>query len=764
MKAKNSDLSVQTLLKNSASTVLLMGLKYEHEVDLKKIIKSLGARILEAKSSKEGLSLLLRNVVSLVIMDVNSSEMDGYEIAKLIRSYDETKDIPLIFLSDPSIDIAYLHLGYAIKGVDFIYSPIDKFVSKSKINVFIELYNHRKALERMLGEFQALSMESRRALEFDEEISGERILIVDDKNENLVALQMILKSINVDMDTALSGQEAIELAEKNDYAVILLDVQMPNMDGFTTAEILRENMKTEATPIIFITAISKEEQYIFEGYEKGAVDYLLKPISPVVIKNKVSVFVKLHMQKSSLKRILGEKTRLISEINIKNTELEHIAHYDVLSDLPNRTQFDVTMKKIISYSIRHKKKFGLFYLDIDTFKMVNDLYGHGVGDKLLKEVGSRLKSVLREEDFIFRLSGDEFAIILQDVKDLNYLALIADKVINCFKDRFVIDKLEIITSLSIGVSCFPDAGSSLEDIVRNADIALRRAKMTGRSKYEFFSKELNDQSRLRMEVSNELNHAIENEELSLNYQPIFSVTTGRVNKLETLLRWNNKKLGKIAPDFFIPIAEDSGVIFEIGEWVIRNTFMKMNELRKSLDDPVQFSINVSPMQIFRKDFVDGLISMAIEYRIDPKDIELEVTESTIMHSDVDCIRGIDKLHAAGFNFAIDDFGTGHSSFSRLASLPISTLKIDKSFILDAVKHDNSAMIVQSIIALANKLNLNVVAEGVETDEQLLFLKSVNCQFGQGYLVSMPLTDEQLDNMIESKEINIKNLNFKHSEN
>lgn len=425
------------------------------------------------------------------------------------------------------------------------------------------------------------------------------------------------------------------------------------------------------------------------------------------------------------------------------------AQYDSLTGLPNRILLQDRLSQAIDHSNRTGKPTWVIFIDLDRFKDVNDSYGHNVGDSLLVEIGTRLKAVTRETDTVARFGGDEFVIVLSgdDGEDIQLNVL--NRVMDEITKPVYLHGRELINTCSIGISVYPNDGPNAETLIKNADIAMYRAKELGRNNYQFFKQSLNDRAAQRMQTISLMRKAIERNEFELHYQPKVDLKTGKVAGLEALLRWENEKLGKVSPVQFIPIAEEAGLIISIGEWVLRTACAQMAECQTNSYGELLMSVNISAKQLADVSFVEKVKSILIETGLKAECLELELTESMFMNQDTTLINKLHVLKSLGIQLSIDDFGTGYSNLSYLHNMPIDTLKIDKSFIDTISLNKRKAPIVDTIISLAKNLSLKVVAEGVETLEQANYLKAHDCEQIQGYYFSKPLTCVETKALLDS---------------
>jgi len=400
--------------------------------------------------------------------------------------------------------------------------------------------------------------------------------------------------------------------------------------------------------------------------------------------------------------------------------------------------FKEDLKNSLKTSHKNSSTLALLFLDLDNFKVINDTLGHAMGDKLLIAASSRLKSLLNGKSSISRLGGDEFVIIINDVQDTSEVAALADKIIKLLEKPFSFNEHEMFIGTSIGISLYPHDALERETLLSYADTAMYSAKDKGKNNYQFFSSKMFEEIEFRHHVETKLHHAIDNNELRIQYQPKVDINTQKVIGAEALLRWDNKDLGSISPAVFIPIAEESSLINKIGKWVITKVCEDMSYLRDSFDNELCISVNVSSSQILHQNLPLLLKENLDKFSLPTTSIELEFTENMLIKQGRKSLQVLETLKQMGINLSIDDFGTGYSSLSYLKTLPIHTLKIDKSFINDTPHCEGDCAIAKTIITLAHNLNLTVVAEGVETIEQLNFLKDNGCHIIQGFYFSKAL--------------------------
>ena len=449
----------------------------------------------------------------------------------------------------------------------------------------------------------------------------------------------------------------------------------------------------------------------------------------------------------------------ITERKVAQERVQYLAYYDALTELPNRTLLQDRLTKALASARRRKDKVALLFLDLDRFKDINDFLGHSVGDLVLKEVAERLKKWAREQDTVARVGGDEFLIVLTAVKESADAAVAAERLMNTMTAEFVVQGHSLGISCSVGISIFPEHGADSETLIKDADAAMYCAKESGRNNFRFFTKDMNTQAVERLTLENGLRLALDKKELFLVYQPQMEIATGRITGLEALLRWQHSELGLVPPDKFIRIAENSGLILPIGEWVLRTACSQARTLQDQGLPAVSVAVNVSAVQFRQEGFCELIRRVLDETGLAPQYLELELTESLLLANAEVNLSVVRELKAMGLTLAIDDFGTGYSSFSYLRQFRVSKLKIDRSFIRDVAVNPDDAAITTAIISMAKSLHLKVIAEGVENEAQMSFLRTHHCDEIQGYYFSKPLAVDKVADKLRGTAVQV--LSAKH---
>lgn len=486
-----------------------------------------------------------------------------------------------------------------------------------------------------------------------------------------------------------------------------------------------------------------------------------RPLTPTIIDIYKNDFVMLtvwvvpflfllYLYNKRLKDQVKKRTEQLELANLdllnNQKEIYNLAYYDVVTSLPNRLYFVEELKKLYKNESKENNLFAMLFLDIDRFKNINDTLGHNVGDYILKLVGIRLKKLLKEENIVARVGGDEYFILINDIEKCQEATKIAEIIIDDFKKPYYIQDYELYLTTSIGIVLCSEASNDPQSLVKNADLALYKAKELGGNSYYVYGEEIESTGLERMILLNQLRQSLEKDELVLYYQPQIDIALGTITGMEALIRWNHPEKGLIFPDSFIPLAEESGMIIPIGEWVLKQSCIQAKEWINQGHD-IRISVNISAKQFQYRGFINKVEDILEETGLNPKSLTLEITETTAISDMNHTLMILEKLKSLDISVAIDDFGTGYSSLNYLNQMSVNELKIDRSFIWDIENNNKNKMISNTIIVLAKQLGLTVTAEGVENLEQLTILKEMNCDIAQGYHFSKPVPKEQIDIMI-----------------
>lgn len=551
-----------------------------------------------------------------------------------------------------------------------------------------------------------------------------KVLLVDDQLSHRAALSAELQAMGHDVVEAGNAEDAVALFTSLRPDAVLLDVAMPGHDGHWAAQQIRQAEPEGWTPILFLSGRVSDAD-LAAGIEAGGDDYLFKPVSPVVLQAKLRAMQRLWGLHHQLQT-------LTDQLRASNADLQAQSLHDPLTGLANRRCFIERLEESLKETAHHGERLAVLFIDLDQFKQVNDSLGHGVGDELLVSVAARLSEHVRLIDMLARLGGDEFICLMEAVRDEDEVELLAREILGAFEYPFKLGDHELYLTASVGISLCPADGHSVLDLMRNADTAMYRAKMLGRGNFHFYTAEMTREAQERIQMENLLRRALDNGELSVHLQPQVEARSARLVGAEALVRWNSPELGLVMPMRFIPLAEDSGLIVGLGNWVLRETCRQFMQWRMSGFELPQVSVNLSVKQLERPEFIDVLGEILDETGMDPSHLKLELTESVVMAVG-DAFTPLERLRDLGISLALDDFGTGYSSLSYLKMLPVQQLKIDRSFVEGIGRNTGDEAIIRTIMELARSLRFEVVAEGVETVEQADFLAALGCEQLQGYL-------------------------------
>jgi len=530
----------------------------------------------------------------------------------------------------------------------------------------------------------------------------------------------------------------------NRGSIKLLNYEEEEILGKSIEQVYSKN--NAKTPQELLKELWSKEEISFEAY--------------LVKKNNQEIIcdISLSLLRDDENNIIGaigysqditDKKIVQMQLQEQRDKLDYLAHHDVLTNLPNRVLFYDRLEQAIVYANRNDKLFALLFLDLDQFKQINDSLGHDAGDIVLQEVAKRLSSTLRKEDTLSRLGGDEFTIILKDIKDSDDVALVCQKIIDVIKEPIVIENNALHISSSIGISIYKKDSTDAKELIKFADTAMYKAKEEGRDNFQFYSKEMTARAFERVIVENALRIGIENDEFIVYFQPQYNAYDDRLIGMEALVRWQHPEMGLVPPGKFIPVAEDSGLIIELDRIVMKKAMKQFASWYEAGLNPGVLALNLAMKQLAEKDFLDVLAKTMEELNFKPEWLELEITEGDIMTNPELSIAKLNKIHDAGIELAIDDFGTGYSSLSYLRRLPLDKLKIDQSFVRDVLESDDDAAIVQAIISLGKSLNMRLIAEGVEILQQKEFLMRYGCENIQGYFYSKPIPAQEVEKLLKS---------------
>jgi diguanylate cyclase (GGDEF)-like protein len=694
------------------------------------LLRSAGHNVLRAVDAEAGLELARDEHPDLILMDVQLPGMDGLAATTILKADPATASIPIVTLSALSMK-SDLERGQQAGSDAYIVKPLR----------YNELYS---VMEDLLQE-PAPSATEADAPGSPDATPPATILIVDDDGPNRRLLEVLLGPEGYVTRTAGGGSGALASIADHPPDLILLDDKMPGLSGQQVAKTLKADPTTRNIPIIMVT-IQTDREARLAALEAGAEEFMSKPVDRAELWLRVRNLLRLKEAGDVLE---NRRLTLEAEVLARTADLLQLTHCDPLTGLPNRTLVHETLTKSTAYASSIGQSVAVLSLDLDYFKKVNDTHGHALGDELLIQVSDRLIRCVRVRDTVGRLGGDEFALIMTMPQGRRDAAVAAQKIQAELQRPFPLAGGDVTVTASIGITLYPDDATDTETLLKYADTAMYQAKKSGRDTFQFFTSAMNTELSRRMELESALRQAVRNEEFVLHYQPKVELARGQVVGLEALLRWNRPGFGLVPPDEFICALEDSGLIVEVGRWVIAAACEQIASWTRLGIDPVQVSVNVSERQFVKGD-LQGDVLRALEASGVPAEmLELELTESLLMSNTDRTVAILENLKAAGVQISIDDFGTGYSSLAYLRRFPIDKLKIDYSFTHEITRSADDAAIALAIIRMGHSLKLEVIAEGVETASQLAFLRRHKCDQIQGYYFSRPLPVPALEELLRA---------------
>jgi diguanylate cyclase (GGDEF)-like protein len=602
-----------------------------------------------------------------------------------------------------------------------------------------------------------------------ETAAGGSLLIVDDVPDNRAILARRFVRRGFAVTEAESGREALGLIEQQSFDAVLLDVMMPEMDGLETLRHIRRRHAGGDLPVIMVTAKNQSEDVV-EALELGANDYVSKPVDFAVALARVGVQVErrralaaaldaqeqLRRLNAELETKVAERTqglmqaneRLQSEIAERHRseqQVQYLAHHDALTGLPNRRLFSEQLQRTLSDARATGATAALIFLDLDGFKSINDSLGHSVGDALLVEVGKRLRDNVGERCRVARLGGDEFALLCSSNRSAEEAEETVRQVLAALAEKFEIGQQEFVIGASAGIATAEAAEITAEMLIQRSDLAMYRAKQTRRGNYCFFEEGMDAAAQARRAMEMDLRQAMARDQLHLAYQPIMYDGGRRIRSFEALLRWSRPGFGLVPPSEFVPLAESSGLIVSIGEWVLREACA---EAARWPGD-IRLAVNLSSVQFCSGNLVAMVVSALAHSGLPPRRLELEITESVMLEGTAENLHTLLQLKELGVRIAMDDFGTGYSSLSYLRSFRFDTIKIDQSFVRDMGDAAESRAVVKAVAGLGRNFGMETVAEGIETRQQLRYVQEEGCDQMQGFLFSKPMLAHEIPNFIAS---------------
>ena len=672
--------------------------------------------VVEAENGMQALSAFTRLRPELVVLDVMMPEMNGFDACASMRRAPGGDKTPILMLTGLD-DIESINRAYEAGATDFATKPINWIVLSHRVRYMIRA---RQTLEELR------KSEARLA-------NAQRIARLGNWERDLTTGELLHCSVEIcNLFGIAPGEET--------YETLLERVHPEDRHGVARAQ--------EA-------ARRKEQPY--------SVDFrILRPDSTIRFVHDQAELT--FDEAGAPWRMIGT-LQDITERKQAEEQIRFLAYYDGLTHLPNRALFIERLKLALASASRHSRRIAVLFLDLDRFKHINDTLGHSAGDELLRRVADRLRRVLRITDTISRgvsrdllhangtvarLGGDEFVVSATDITRGEDAARVAGRILDALSDPFELNKHEVFVTCSIGISLYPDDGRDSDTLLKSADSALYHAKDAGRNSFQFYNKSMNAAAFQRLFLENSLRKALKRDEFLLHFQPQVDVASGAIIGAEALIRWRQPDLGLVSPADFIPVAEETGLILAIGEWVLRQACAQSKAWREQGFDSLRCAVNVSGRHFWQSQLLQVLDEAVRSTGVDPRRLELEITESVLMRSGTEAVDILKQLKARGLRVSVDDFGTGYSSLSYLTRFPIDVLKIDQSFVRDITTDPNDAAVTTAIIAMARSLGIDVIAEGVENAEQLAFLRQQGCRLMQGYLFGRPCPADEFGELLKKR--------------
>lgn len=690
---------MQEWISEEPARILLVDDNYGNLVSLSAILEQDNVELLTAQSADHGLRLMRDHDVDIALLDVNMPGKSGLEMAREMAEDERLAEVPILFVTGQDHDVDTMRQGYEAGAWDYIKKPIDSHTLKRKVQSYLTHVRYRRALKQANAELQTARAYYQTVLQ----TTAEGIVVVDQRGY----LEFI-----------------------NDAMCRLLRSHSAQLLGANLFQFVDEEPGSHGDLEQFRAAI--EQGRGFQSHELR-----LKIRDEHRIPIALSCNPLPEPRRGAVVSILD-----VSILKYMQSQLEKQAITDPLTGTLNRRGLMQAIDVALARAQRNEQRLALFYMDLDGFKRVNDSFGHEVGDELLKRIAQQLRLHIRPYDTLARLGGDEFVALMESVDNIEQIAKTAEKLLEIVSQPQVLKGVNVNVGVSIGIACYPECGNSVSAMVQSADMAMYQAKSEGKRQYRFFSPEMNGRARARLMLESNVRKAVSEKELRLYYQPQIYLDSGRLRGFEALMRWQQPQAGLIQPSLFIPILEETGLIHAIGPWLHESAAHQFRQWRSQHHETFVMSLNVSALQFGSAKLIDELQRVLELTGIDEPWLEIEVTESALIDNVEFAQQQLQQLRDLGVRIAIDDFGTGYSSLAYLRELPIDTVKIDRSFTASMFESNKDAVIVQTIVELGRRLQMEVVAEGVETEAQLQWLRELGCDIAQGYWFSRPQPPEE----------------------
>ncbi len=757
------------------ATILIVDDEPKNRSLLEVLLKPEGYLTVTANSGEEALAIVAEKPPDLILLDVMMPGLDGHDVAAKLKGNPATRNLPIIMLSalgDRGSKLAGLNAG----AEDFLTKPIDRVELWVRVRNLLRLKEcndvlaeHNQLLEQAVhGRNEEIAERKRAETQIIRLnrlygiVSGINAAIVRIRNRQELfteACRIAVEHGHFRMawigSVDSKGTGLSPLAWSGLDEGYLDKITSYIRDNGTNSLLLVVRALQEKMPIV-CNDINSEPQLAHWHIDASLRGYRSLGIFPLMEDDQPAGLFLLYASEPNFFdlaeiKLLTELTANISyalEYIKKEEKLNYLAYHDVLTGLPGRTLFHDRLVQAVTNAHRHGDKLGVLFIDLDHFKNINDSLGHYAGDMLLKQVAALFTACMREDDTVARLGGDEFVVILASMASEDEALMVSQKILKLMTAPFTIEAHELFVTCSIGIALYPKDGDDAKTLLQSADGALYLAKNKGRNNAQFCTAEMNAKALERLTLESELRQAINRQEFLLHYQPRVDMVSGEITGMEALVRWQHPVQGLLYPTKFIPVAEESGLIVPLGEWVLRTACEQNKAWQLAGLKPVSIAVNLSARQFKQQDLVELVSSILQETELDPSYLELELTESMVMQNVEAAIATLTQFKVIGVKLSIDDFGIGYSSLNYLKHFPIGFLKIDQSFVRDITTNRDDAIIAKIIISMAHDLGLRVIAEGVETEEQKSFLCSHRCDEMQGYFFSMPLPAEEFEILLK----------------